>query len=222
MIKIEIIYEDNHLIAVYKPAGMLTQTDQSEDTALLDHVRNLLKTKYEKKGNVFVGMIHRLDRNVSGMVLFAKTSKGASRLSQQFREHTLEKSYHALVEGNISKDKTLINFLQKDTEQKKAILFTEPGINRQKAELSFTILKSNINTTLLNIKLKTGRFHQIRAQLSAIGHPIVGDSKYGSTIMLPNQEIALSSTGLKFKTATSETIKNLIIPYPPHWKKHKN
>ncbi len=118
--KLQVLYEDNHLIAVNKPAGMLTQGDDSGEVSLMDEVRNYLKEKYQKRGNVFLGLLHRLDRNVSGIVLFAKTSKGASRLSEQFRNHTIKKIYHAWVEGIPKNQKAVLkNYLIKDEPKNK-------------------------------------------------------------------------------------------------------
>ncbi|PIV45102.1 MAG: RNA pseudouridine synthase, partial [Candidatus Nealsonbacteria bacterium CG02_land_8_20_14_3_00_37_10] len=121
--KLNVLYEDNHLIAVYKPAGVLTQRDKTGDISLVDEVKAYLKEKYQKSGNVFLGLLHRLDRPVSGIVLFAKTSKGASRLSEQFRNHQIEKTYNAIVMGKIKKNKgILINHIQKDRNKKRATM----------------------------------------------------------------------------------------------------
>ncbi len=207
------LYEDNHLIAVYKPAGILVQGDKSGDVSLMDEVKKYLKEKYQKPGNVFLGLVHRLDRNVDGIVLFAKTSKGASRLSEQFREHTVEKIYHAWVSGiPQSKKETLVDFLRHDQNQNYAQIADEGHGDR--AELSYEVVKSEGDFSLLRIKLKTGRHHQIRAQLSHIGHPIVGDSKYGSKIQLPDQKIALTETSLSFTTATTDERHTVTLEIP--------
>ncbi len=212
---IKVVYEDNHLIAVYKPAGTLVQGDKSGDISMLEEVKMYLKKKYDKPGNVFLGLIHRLDRNVDGIVLFAKTSKGASRLSEQFRLHTVEKTYHAWVSG-IPKDKNkkLINYLLHDDNQNYTQVFDMNDKRGDLAELSYELVKSEGVFSLLKIKLKTGRQHQIRAQLSHIGHVIVGDTKYGSKIKLPDQKIALTATSLTFDTATTDERKTITLEIP--------
>ena len=140
----KVLYEDNHLIAVYKPAGILVQGDKSGDSSLLDEVKAFIKNKYQKPGNVFLGLIHRLDRNVDGVVLFAKTSKGASRVSEQFRNHTIKKVYHAWVHG-IVKEKagTLVNFLKHDENQNFAEVFDKETKDADRAELSYELVKTD-------------------------------------------------------------------------------
>lgn len=203
----EVLYEDNHLIAVKKPAGMLIQEE------LLPLVKKYLKNKYQKPGNVFLGLLHRLDRNVSGIVLLAKTSKGASRLSEQFRDHTTEKIYHALVEGVPKSPKgTLKNYLVKDEKANKVAVFDTEGPGSLYAELSYEVVKTEGTTSLLKIYLKTGRPHQIRAQLSHIGCPIVGDVKYGATKAFPDQSLKLMATELHFDTATEGKRQIIKIP----------
>lgn len=213
--EIKVLYEDNHLIAVYKPAGTLVQGDKSGDSSLLDKVKAYLKNKYQKPGNVFLGLIHRLDRNVDGIVLFAKTSKGASRVSEQFRNHTIQKVYHAWVHGIVKeKSKALVNFLKHDENQNFAEVFDKETKGADRAELSYELVKTDGDFSLLKIILKTGRHHQIRAQLSHIGHPIVGDSKYGSTVRLPDQKVALTATSLSFETATTKEHKTVSLEIP--------
>jgi 23S rRNA pseudouridine1911/1915/1917 synthase len=174
-----------------------------------------IKNKYNKPGNVFLGLIHRLDRNVDGVVLFAKTSKGASRLSEQFREHSVEKIYHAWVSGIVKeKNKTLINFLRHNENQNYTEVFDEQVRDSDRAELSYEFIESDGDFSLLKIKLKTGRQHQIRSQLSHIGHPIVGDTKYGSKIKSPDQRIFLTETSLSFNTATTDERKTVTIEIP--------
>lgn len=213
---LKILYEDNHLIAVFKPSGILVQPDKTGAKDLMGEVKACLKKKYSKPGNVFLGLVHRLDRPVSGIVLFAKTSKGASRLSKQFREGTIEKIYHAVVEGRPSKNKgELINYLDKDEGRKMAV----PGAGKR-AELSYQVLKSNDRYSLLKIRLGTGKFHQIRAQLSLAGFPILGDVKYGAGFPLPDRSIGLCESSISFKLATKNEIKKISIPLPPEWDKY--
>jgi len=215
--KLKVLYEDNHLIAVYKPAGILTQGDRSKDVCMMDMVKDYLKEKYHKPYNVFLGLLHRLDRQVSGIVLFAKTSKGASRLSEQFRSRKVEKIYHAVVLGEPKQDREkLISFLKKNEKEK-----------IKRAELFYEVLAFNKKYSLLKIKLQTGRFHQIRVQLSSMGFPILGDIRYGAPFLLPDKNIALSATSLSFKTATkpsfakaTESKKEVSIPIPGEWREY--
>ena len=196
--KLKVLYEDNHLIAVFKPAGILTQPDFSREKSLMDYVKEYLKEKYKKPGQVFLGLLHRLDRPVSGVVLFAKTSKGASRLSWQFRNHQVEKIYKAVVlEKPKQKNGTLINYLKKNNNSK-----------AQRAELFYEVMNSNNKYSLLKIKIKTGRFHQIRKQLALIGCPI---------LELKDKSLALCATSISFYTATNKERKTISIPIPRHW-----
>lgn len=215
---LQILYEDNHLIAVFKPAGVLVQGDETGDACLMDEVKKYLKEKYQKPGNVFLGMLHRLDRPVSGIVLFAKTSKGAARLSEQFRDHSIKKIYTALTEGvpRIKSD-TLVHYLLKDKNKNTVEAFDEPTAGALRAELDYEVIKKINGRALLQIILKTGRSHQIRAQLKTIGCPIVGDVKYGGPKWPYPQEIALCATELTFKLATGEENKTIKIEPPKSW-----
>jgi len=212
-----ILYLDSHLIAVCKPAGMLTQADESGDESLMDQVKAWIKTEFNKPGNVFLGLIHRLDRNVSGVLLFARTSKGASRLSEQFRDKTTEKFYRAIVEGQPEQEQaSLYHHLRKEKTLKSTV-FPHPGKDTQHAELEYKTLKIYASTRLLEIKLHTGRFHQIRAQLAFIGHPILGDKKYGAKTPLPERQIALYAHRLIFKHPISKEKVCIESPPPPFW-----
>lgn len=184
----------------------------------MDDVKKYLKDKYKKPGNVFLGLVHRLDRNVSGIVLFAKTSKGAARLSEQFRNNEIKKTYHAVVEGKISPaESNLVNYLKKDEEKRMALVSSSPKSGYERSELEYATVKSNDEYTLIKINLITGRFHQIRAQLSAIGYPIVGDKKYGAKNKTSDGSLALCATEIEFKTATTNEVKNIKIDYPKSW-----
>lgn len=224
---LKVLYEDNHLIAVYKPAGVLVQEDETGDVCLMDEVKEYLKEKYNKSGDAFLGMIHRLDRPVSGIVLFAKTSKGASRLAEQFRNHTIIKIYHALVLGKMPQAKgTLVHYLIKDREKNVVSAYEEEVFDSLRAELDYEVVKEGRGTTLLKINLKTGRPHQIRVQLSTFGHPIVGDVKYGlpdeaQKAVLGVHAIALCATSLEFKLATKDEIVKLEIEVPKEWSNFK-
>ncbi|MDO8663620.1 MAG: RluA family pseudouridine synthase [Candidatus Wildermuthbacteria bacterium] len=238
---LNVLYEDNHLIAVYKPSGVLTQGDETCDVSMMDEVKKYLKEKYRKPGNVFLGLLHRLDRPVSGIVLFSKTSKGASRLSEQFRNHTVEKKYHAIALGRPKADRgELINYMGKDRESKRAIIYKTEVEERcrpssssafsqsenlikegsQKAELSYEVVALNDKYCLLLIQPRTGRFHQIRAQLSFAGFPVLGDLKYGAPSPLPDRSIALSATYLSFKLATKNERREISVPIPAGWDKY--
>lgn len=216
--ELQVLYEDNHLIAVYKPAGVLVQGDDTGDATLLDAVKYYLKTKYHKLGKVYLGLIHRLDRPVAGVILFAKTSKGASRLSEQFRAHEVEKIYRTVVVGRPKKDHaTLVHFLQKEERNNKVAVSETEQKDFLRAELTYALVKSNGKFSLLKIQLGTGRPHQIRAQLSAIGCPIVGDVKYGAPTPLSDKSLALAATSLRFMTATGDEEKLVEAPMPESW-----
>lgn len=210
---LKILYEDNHLIAVYKPACALSQSDETGEESVFDAVKKHIKEKYKKPGNVFLGLIHRLDRPVSGIMVFAKTSKGASRLSEQFRNHEVEKTYHAAVLGEMERKKGIIfSHLKKDKDKNKTFVHNSAGADTKESELSYEVIESNGKFSLLKIKPLTGRSHQIRAQLASIGHSIVGDIKYGASKSLPDNSVMLSATELVFRKATSDELIKLEIP----------
>lgn len=217
MSSIKVLYEDNHIIAVVKPAGVLTQGDKSGDVSLFEEVKKYLKDKYEKPGNVWLGLVHRLDRPVQGIILFGKTSKGASRLSEQFRTHKIEKTYHAIVIGKLNQKKgELVNYISKDEKTltaKISIARSDLAIVKE-ARLYFEVVKSNDKYSLLKIQLQTGKFHQIRAQLSFFGYPILGDVKYGAKSVLPDKSIALYETGISFDSAVDKKRIELSLPMP--------
>ena len=230
MDNLKVLYEDNHIIAVVKPVGVLTQGDRTGDKNLMDMVKSYLKEKYKKPGNVFLGLVHRLDKPVQGIVLFGKTSKGASRLSEQFRNHTIQKTYHGIVVGKLEKEKGEIK-----EKVKKISFFAEGFTNKSDeellaeikkatktriAELSYEVLKSNDKYSLIKIMPKTGRFHQIRIQMANMGHPILGDIKYGAKNPLPDKSIALAATAISFKTAAEDKVINLEISLPEGWEKY--
>lgn len=211
--ELKVLYEDNHIIAVYKPSGVLIQ---GGGKSLMDEVRLYLKEKHKKPGNVFLGLVHRLDRPVSGIVLFAKTSKGASRLSEQFRSHKIKKTYHAIVVGKAKKG-NIKSYIIKDEEKKKAAVYNYYKPGSKIAELEYEAVKSRDKCALLKIKPKSGRFHQIRAQLSSIGFPIVGDIKYGAKEIMPDKSICLCSTSISFSLAIKDEAKTISVPYPKEW-----
>ena len=216
-----IIFIDNHLIAVTKPAGLLTQPDRNTDESLMDQTRQWIKEKYNKPNNIFLGLVHRLDRNVSGVVLFARTSKAASRLSKQFREGTPKKHYRAIVLGKLKEEHTtLVHYLRKE-KSLRATVFPRETPTAKRSELSYEVINALENKSLLEVSLSTGRFHQIRAQMAFIGHPIIGDVKYGAPEPLPNQEIALYAHKLVFSHPVSNEEITVTAPEPKTWEQFK-
>lgn len=184
--EIEVLYEDNHLFAAKKPAGIPTQGENG--AGFQEACRQYLKEKLNKPGNVYLHAAHRIDTPVSGIVLFAKSSKALSRLQESMRQHKIEKYYHAIVEGMLEEENgTLKHNLIHDEKNYRAVV-SKDG---KPAVLSYRVLKTENGNTHVEIKLETGRYHQIRAQFSAIGHPVLGDAKYGSRKMFVAGEIAL-------------------------------
>lgn len=191
---IDIVFEDNHLLVVDKPANMLVQADETNDIDLLTLLKKDLKKRYHKLGNVYLGLVHRLDRPVGGIMVFAKTSKAASRLSEQVRNHQFQKRYCAIVEGTFKeKEGTLIDYLKKDEKQNK--VFVDPL--GKKAILNYKVLESREHYNLVDIDLKTGRSHQIRVQFSSRGYPLYGDQKYNHNSKT-GEQIALYAYELSF------------------------
>ena len=215
---LQVLYEDNHLLVVLKPAGVLAQGDVTGDVSLLEIGKQWLVQKYQKPGNVFLGLVHRLDRPVSGIVVFAKTSKAANRLCVQFRERAVQKTYLAVVEGRLASpaDK-LVHYIQKRTGNRRVHIFREPHEKSDRAELSYQVLEETADKSLVQVQIHTGRHHQIRAQLSAIGHPILGDHKYRSSIQLANRAIALCAFQLGFSHPTQPGSLLFQAPPPHEW-----
>lgn len=212
---LKILFEDNHLIAVYKPPGILVQGDASGAASLLDLTREYIRKRHHKPGNVFLGLLHRLDRPVSGVVLFARTSKAASRLSEQIRSRRVEKIYWALVHGMpLPPSGTLHSFIRKG--EKKVTLLKEKEAAAQRAVLSYTTIRSAEGKSLLEIVLHTGRKHQIRAQMGGLGNPIEGDLKYGAPSGLKDGSIRLMAKSLSFKHPTRDERITVEAP-PPDW-----
>ena len=178
----DVLYLDNHLLVVHKPAGLLAQADHTGDPDLVTEAKAFLKQRFDKPGNVFVGLVHRLDRPASGVMVLARTSKAASRLSEQFRQREPEKTYLAAVEGRLIGEGEQEDYLLKDGEPGvvKRVKATTPGAKQ--AQLRWKALNVDGKKTLVEVELLTGRAHQIRVQLAGLGHPIVGDRKYGSTL----------------------------------------
>lgn len=191
----EILYEDNHVLAVLKPAGLLVQGDRTGDVTLLELAKAYIKQKFNKPGNVFLGLVHRLDRPVSGVVMFARTSKAASRLSREFRARRVKKKYLAVVQGLAkSGGEVLYGHIAREGRHSRP---SEPGVPHSKeALLSYRVLARASGVSLLEITPHTGRHHQIRLQLAEAGHPILGDLRYGAKEPLGDRTIALHAAEL--------------------------
>jgi 23S rRNA pseudouridine1911/1915/1917 synthase len=214
----DIVYEDNHIILVIKPFNMPTQSDESNDPDLLSAVKEYIKTEYAKPGNVYLGMVHRLDRPVGGLVLFAKTSKAAGRLSAQLRDREIGKEYMACVLGTPQNEcADLVHYLIKDNEKNKVTASKTPRDGAKKAELRYETLRSGKGMSLLKVVPLTGRSHQIRAQLAAIGHPIAGDLKYGAREPLPGKNILLYAVGITFTHPVKNEEMSFDAPLPKDW-----
>lgn len=182
MKNLKILFEDNHIIVVEKKPNIPSQSDKTEDVDMLTLVKAYIKEKYDKKGNVYLGLVHRLDRPVGGVMIFAKTSKAASRLSEQVRDKIFRKKYLAVVDGNFTQEQGMLeDYLYKDERHNMSKVVTKDKKNAKLAKLDYKVLKYNKvkNLSLLEINLHTGRHHQIRVQLSHCGHSIFGDQKYG-------------------------------------------
>ena len=196
----QIVYEDNHLIAVNKLAGQLVQPDDDfTEESLEDFVKEYVRIKYKKQGDAFLGVIHRLDRPVSGLCVFARTSKALERMNKLFSTREIKKVYCALVHGKPAKaEDTLVHFLSKDTDKNFSHAYVNDKKGGNRAELSYRIVRHVNGLTLLEVTPLTGRPHQIRVQLAKIGHPIVGDLKYGSNKANPDRSICLHAASLSF------------------------
>lgn len=215
MNNLKILYEDNHIIVVIKPYNVPVQADSSNDLDMLTIIKNYIKEKYNKQGNVYLGLVHRLDRPVGGVMVFAKTSKAASRLSEEVRTNKIHKTYLAVVHGVLDKkDDKLINKMSKNEKTHNSYIDEKNG---KEAVLEYKVIKEENNISLLKINLITGRHHQIRLQLSNINHPIYGDQRYG---FQDKKQIMLYAYKLEFihpVTKKVMTFKNL-----PTWDIVKN
>jgi len=212
---LEVLFEDNHLIAVNKRSGDIVQGDKTGDVPLPEIIKEWLKVKYGKPGNVFCGVIHRLDRPVSGLVLFAKTSKGLSRMTEQFREKETNKTYWAIVKNKPAvPEGKLVHYLLKDEKSNKSKAFDKEIKGSKRAELLYKLIASGENYHLLEVNLLTGRHHQIRAQLAKMGCSIKGDLKYGSERSNRDGSISLHSRQLSFVHPVSKETITLTAPVP--------
>ncbi|WP_337386435.1 RluA family pseudouridine synthase [Prevotella sp.] len=210
-----VVYEDNHIIIVNKQSGEIVQGDKTGDTPLSDIVKQYIKDKYNKPGNVFLGVVHRLDRPVSGLVVFAKTSKALSRLNEMFRTGDVHKTYWAIVKKNdIAPEATLTDWLTRNERQNKSYAHNREVPGAKKAVLSYKVRSVSDNYMLLEVRLMTGRHHQIRCQLAHMGCPIKGDLKYGSPRSNPDGSISLMSRRVEFVHPVSKETIAVEAPVP--------
>ena len=209
MNKINVIYEDNHLLIVEKPINVPVQEDNSSDKDLLTILKEYIKEKYNKPGNVYLGLVHRLDRPVGGIMVFAKTSKAASRLSEQIRVKKFKKIYNAVVIGKINENGILVDKLLKDTRRN--IVKVDP--NGKESILKYKLLNYKNDLSLIEIELLTGRSHQIRVQMSHFGYPLVGDQKYNKNAVVGHQ-IALFAKEIEFIHPTTNKLLTFSLPLP--------
>lgn len=214
--EINVLFEDNHLLLVEKPINIPVQADRSEDRDLLNVLKENIKVRDEKPGNVYLGLVHRLDRPVGGVMVFAKTSKSASRLSDMLRRHVIERKYVAVVHGTPkNKQGQLVNYLVKDSRKNKVSVVAANHPEGKKAVLDYEVIASYKGFSLLSVQLHTGRPHQIRVQLSAMGHPLYGDQKYGEKVNKPGQQLALWAHKIGFEHPVRKeplTVNSM----PPH------
>ena len=210
-VMINIIYEDNHLLVVEKPINVPVQSDKSGGEDLLTMLKKYLKKKYNKPGDVYLGLVHRLDRPVSGVMVFAKTSKAASRLSKQIQKHEFKKIYMAVIEGKVSESGVFKDKLKKD-EKTNITRVSEDG---KEAELSYNLIGFVNNLSLVRISLKTGRSHQIRVQFASRKIPLYGDQKYNPNAAL--DQIALFASMLEFKHPVTKEVMSFELPLPERY-----
>ena len=212
----EIVYEDNHLIIVNKACGEIVQGDRTGDEPLVETLKQWIKEKYQKPGNVFCGVIHRIDRPTSGLVVFARTSKGLSRMNELFRKGEVHKTYWAIVQNRPPKQTdTLTHWLVAQEKGNRTEVFDAPKEGAQKAVLKYRVIAEGERYHLLEVELLTGRKHQIRAQLSHIGCPIKGDLKYGARRSNPGGGISLQSHRICFQHPVSKLEIDITAPVPP-------
>lgn len=210
---VKIIYEDNHIIVAIKPAGVLSQSDGSNAPDMLTILKAYIKEKYQKPGEVFLGLVHRLDRPVSGVMVFARTSKAASRLSEQIRSRKVDKIYRCVVTGVLEGEGRLENYISKDESSNTVTVsdFEKPGFKA--SYLDYRAVSSKDGMTLAEVRLGTGRSHQIRAQMAHSGHPIIGDQKYGKKDNR-TKDIALEAYKLSFEHPVKREFITFEAPVP--------
>lgn len=213
---IPILYEDNHLIIVEKPVNIPVQEDSSGDKDLLTYVKEDIKERYNKPGNVYVGLIHRLDRPVGGAIVFAKTSKAASRMSDLLRKQEINRSYLAVVHGEIEQKRgRLTDYLWKDRQKNEVRVVKENKSGAKKAILEYSVKGKGENFSFIKVQLQTGRSHQIRVQMKQLGYPLYGDQKYGEHVNKHGQQIALWAHNISFMHPVKNELVE-VISMPPN------
>ena len=219
MSDLSVIYEDNHILVVNKTAGLLVQGDQTGDKSLVDIAKLYIKNKYQKPGDVFLGLVHRLDRPTSGVIVLARTSKALTRLNRQFKDRVPKKIYRAVVSGTPKSSAKLEHYLKKNSSQNKSFHYNEITPNTKHAILHYRHVESLKSYHVLEVELETGRHHQIRVQLAAVGLHIKGDLKYGSKRTNPNGSIHLHARSLLFVHPTKKEEMKFVASYPndPIW-----
>nr|MBP7473464.1 RNA pseudouridine synthase [Prevotella sp.] len=211
----QVVYEDNHIVIVYKKSGEIVQGDKTGDVPLSETVKEYIKEKYNKPGNVFLGVVHRLDRPVSGLVIFARTSKALSRLNDMFRNGDIHKTYWAITkEAPKEEHAVLTNWIVRNEKMNKSFVYDNEVPNSKKAILSYEVLSHSDRYTLIEVNLMTGRHHQIRCQLAHIGCPIKGDLKYGAKRSNPDGSISLLSHKIDFVHPISKKEISIVSPLP--------
>lgn len=211
----DVLYEDNHIIIINKVAGEIVQGDKTGDKPLSEIVKDYLKEKYNKPGNVFCGVTHRLDRPTSGVLVFAKTSKALSRLNEMFRNDSIEKIYWAIVKNRPSKtEDRLIHYLVKNEKNNKSAAYDTEKPHTKKAVMHYKLISTSQNYCLLEVNLETGRHHQIRCQLAKIGSPVKGDLKYGAERSNPDGSISLHARSISFIHPISKLKIEITAPVP--------
>lgn len=205
LVHINVLYEDNHLLIVEKPVNIAVQEDASKDMDLLNMLKSYIKEKYNKPGDVYLGLVHRLDRPVGGVMVFARTSKAASRLSNELRKQQIYRKYKAIIRGTLpNKQGELVDYLYKDRKKNLVTVVSSKNKGGKKAILEYKVLSKKDNLSMLEVELKTGRSHQIRVQLANQGTPLYGDQKYGEHVNKHGQQIALWASSLSVKHPTKD------------------
>ena len=218
MNNINILYEDNHIIVVEKKPNILSQRDATGDNDLLTLVKQYVKQKYNKPGNVYIGLVHRLDRPVGGIMVFARTSKAAKRLNEQIKNHEFKKTYVAVLDGILKKEKDeLVNYLYKDEKTKISKVVDENYIGGKLSKLNYEVIGYDNDKTIVKINLITGRHHQIRLQFKNLGYPLYGDQLYGK---INKKQIKLYAYKLEFNHPVTK--KRLVFKLLPNWKELEN